>query len=567
MLAVSSAKFRAIIVLLSIILCTPLHAQTITVNPNTLDEPLRQQLVNEYAFFVNGPLTQGLTLTLKEKLFNLGPLSRSLLALITLRMNAEGLLDLDEAIVQTLPDMLEDNPFNVAITSRHILTETAGFAVPSTISSSSPIRRYTTQVRTAAQMAHADDVGWALLMLFLEAKGGTSFEELASTYLLDPTGIKTGISLPRDASPLTAIKNISGSGQLIAEIVRLMIRNRDKNGARFLPSNIYEQLVSHHNWRMHPIGPRRTLGGVMHALNKRTYISPPDLPHSKGGPSFLAFPDQGIAFINLKSVNSAYLEAVSTVADNLFLQAKPDFRLNEAKNLRDAQDRFSGAYVRSDAPSAWLNDRLTVIKSNTLQLEETDAGTLTIQTEGSGLTSYRKIAPFYYKSPSDKELLLSPFRQGGYLVLDGVLYRYVGILGNKTFVLDAFPLVILILLSSIVYIRSKTSLRWRKMAQFSSIGTVMVLTGLAGDYYFWPNAVFHWDMPWLVNLWRTILNIGLALVLSQPLFALAFTKKNEMPEGAAIFIAPFHLALLSIASIALFLIMVAWGIAGEFSAY
>ena len=63
------------------------------------------------------------------------------------------------------------------------------------------------------------------------------------------------------------------------------------------------------------------------------------------------------------------------------------------------------------------------------------------------------------------------------------------------------------------------------------------------------------------------MNAGLALVLSLPLFAVAFTKKNEMPTGATIFIAPLHLALISVSAIALFLTLVAWGVAGEFSAY
>ena len=123
------------------------------------------------------------------------------------------------------------------------------------------------------------------------------------------------------------------------------------------------------------------------------------------------------------------------------------------------------------------------------------------------------------------------------------------------------------LFSSIIYLRSKTSARWRRMALLGTLGVTMVALGLIGELGYWAQAIFVWDMPWLVTLWRTVLNIGLALTLSLPLFAASFTRKGEMPTGALIFIAPLHLAAISAAAIALFLILVAWGVAGEFSAY
>tara|TARA_R110002096_G_scaffold26437_1_gene81611 strand:- start:171 stop:488 length:318 start_codon:yes stop_codon:yes gene_type:complete len=105
------------------------------------------------------------------------------------------------------------------------------------------------------------------------------------------------------------------------------------------------------------------------------------------------------------------------------------------------------------------------------------------------------------------------------------------------------------------------------MGQFGFIGTLLICTGLLCDYLWWPIALFEWDLPVLIYAWRILLNIGLVLVLSLPLFALSFVRHNRMPEGSALMYVPFHLALISIAAVALFLILIAWGMAAEFSAY
>jgi len=543
----------------------PLYAQAITINPDHLQSPVQELTVGEQAFFVNGPFTHGLSDEEAKHLYPLGPMSRTLVSLVTLRMHAAGLFSLDEPIVKTLPNILDENPFQVAITPRHLMTETAGFAALAIKGSDASLSRATTQVRTAGQMAHSDHVGWSVLIAFIEAKAQKPFLVLAKTFLLLPIGQNLTLEKQRHGN-VAGYLGYKGNGAFIAELARLMIRNRDKNGARFLPDDLYAQLVERHNWRMHPIGPRRTLGGVMRTLGEHTYIAPPPAPNSPPSPTFAAFPDQGIAFVTLKGTSRAYFDAVKNIAEESFLPAKADHRLEEAKGLRDAENRFSGIYVRSDAPSAWLKDRLNAIKSDTLQIKETATGAITVTATGR-FGTYEKQAPYYYRAANGEELLLSPYRQGGYLVIDDTLYRYVGILGNKTFVLSLFPLVMLMLFSSVIYIRSKTSPRWRKMALFGTFGALIVGVGLWADYTFWPQAVFVWDVPWLVNIWRLMINVGLAFVLSLPLFAAAFTKKNEMPTGAAIFVVPLHLAMLSISAIFLFLILVAWGMAGEISAY
>jgi len=562
------AFWRGILTVFCLAASAPLYGQAITINPATLDAPLRTKIINERAFFVNGIFTQGLTPNIAATLYRLGPMSRTLVTLTALRMNAAGLLNLDEDIARTLPDLLDENPFRVAITPRHLLTETAGFAVPPVFWPDTPFQNYLTQIRTAGQMTHTDSVGWKLLVFFLEAKGDATLSELISQHVLNDLGdAEYQVHFPPASAQLDQLGVIKANGNLIADIARLSVRNRDKDGIRFLPTDLYKQFVARQNWRMHPIGPRRTLGGVMQDLGERTYISPPTVQGDGDGVTFTAFPDQGITFIYMGKPTQAYFKAIKSIARGYFLPAATDLRLNEARGLHDKDIRFNGNYVRSDTPSAWLKNRLTALESNTLSLSDRGSGTVSVRLNSGELRLYQKKAPYLYETLPEERMILSPYRQGGYLVLDDIIYRYVGILGNKVFVLDIFPLVILVLLSSVIYIRSTVSPRWRKMALFGTLGTLMVGAALAAEYYLWPKAILIWDIPWLVNLWRIILNAGLALVLSVPLFAMSFTRKNEMPQNAAIFTAPLHLALLSISALALFLILIAWGVAGEFSAF
>lgn len=549
-------------------LSVPTVGQAITVNPNTLDPALKAQLVNEDAFFVNGALTQGLTPEMAKTRYRLGSISRTLVTLTTLKMAAAGILDLDEPIARTLPSILDANPFRVAVTPRHILTETAGFAVPPLFGPNVPFQNYLTQVRTAGQMAHTDLVGWRLLTLFLEAKSGDNIKSLFAEHVLNGLpGDDYTLSAPAPDLHLDWLSYLTADGALIAEIARLTVRNRDKNGQRFLPADSYEQFVSHQSWRMHPVGPRRTLGGVMHELGDRTFVSPPDIGGDEKGASFLTFPHQGIAYVSFDTVTAPYLDAVKAVAETHFLPAPVDNRLTEARGLYDKDIRFIGNYIRSDKPSAWLQDRLVTLDNERLILSDRGSGHLTIEF-GSGETLLlEKKAPFLFETLVGDRAILSPYRQGGYLVLNDVLYRYAGVLGNRTFILGLFPIAVMICLSSLIYIRSTVSSRWRKMAMFGSIGTLLILVGVAADYYLWPKAVLLWDMAWLANVWRLVLNAGLALVLSLPLFAISFTKQDEMPTNGAIFLVPAHLALLCFGALMLLLILVSWGIAGEFSAY
>lgn len=535
----------------------PLLAQAVSVLPQSLDPSLRDQLISNETIYVNGPFTYGLTEELAQKKFELGRLRQSVLTLITLRMAAEHVVDLDEAVVRSLPNLIDDNPFRIAITPRHLLTETAGFAVPPSdvpFDKKNPV--FFHQVRSAGQIAHSDPAGWHLLALFLEAKSGKPLKKLTTEYLLK--------AISPEAMASDDLN--TGNGFFIADMVRLLIHNRGRDGARFLPADLYDQLALRHNWRLHPVDPRRALGGILHHTGKRQWLSPPNISGGKG-PTFIAFPKNGIAFIHLGTPNESYMETVFSIADDRFLPPQPDTRFREAEGIYDNGYRFNGLYVRTDAPTAELRDRLRLLANETITLTDLQNGTLQVKASNGQQYVYTKKVPFYYENEVGERLILSPYRQGGYAIYGETAYRYVGPLGSRMFAFDALPVALFVLLTSVLYLRSKVSNRWRKMALFASGGTLLIIATATLDYYYWSTALYQWHMPWLVILWRVLLNIGVALTLSVPLFALSFVKKNELPEGAGVFTAPLHLAAMSIASIVLFLILIVWGLAGEFNAY
>ncbi|UTW59359.1 beta-lactamase family protein [Kordiimonas sp. SCSIO 12603] len=543
------------------------QTQSIAIPPQNLEASLRDQLVSESSFFVNGPLTYGLTQETANRYYSLGKTAKTILALTALRAAEAGLLDINDPVARHLPEILEDNPFKVQVTLQHLLTETAGFATVPIQNSSSPLRYYAKELRTAGQMAHDDIVGWLVLIKLLERSTGTSIDTVIYTHLLNPLGLPIeSIKLPEvvTPSPFQNLLDMKANGQAIAEIVRVLIRNRTKEGAPFLQRYTHDFLIKHHSWRMHPMSDARTLAGVQKRANNRLWLEPAGTDCEKGI-FFQAYPAGDVAFIKIGCPTDAYLNAISTTVENSFLPVETDSRQKELEALYSTA-RFSGLYVRADKPSAWFKDRINFIRDDTLDLSDRGDGTVIID-DGIRQMTYHRTAAFTYASPSGEGVLFSPFKQGGYMLMGDKFYRYVGPLGNKTMVITAVPFVLIVLFSSLFYVKPSFEKPWRRMGQFGSVGTLLVTASIVLEYTVWPTVLFDWQMPWLINLWRFFMNVGLALILSLPLFAISFTRQNKVPAGKAILFVPLHLALLSVAAFAMFLIMVAWGLAGEFSAY
>jgi len=543
-------------------------AQMISLDPDSLPDHVSTKVISYETLLVNGPNTYFGKNTNRIKPIKLGPSLKIALAALTLKMVAAKKINLREPLFYTLPDILENNPFKVAVTPHHVLTETSGFAVPALLSDA-PLKRYATHMRTAGQMAHNDPVGWAILIKFLETKSGKSIHDLFLEHLLLPLGLKASdIDIAQGLTPLQQVYQIAGSPIFIAEIARLMVRNRAVDGKRFLPPALHDMIVKKASWRMHPLSPSRTYGAeIKYKETQRWLETAADI--TGVGPTIMAFPEAGVSFVHLTGKTKTYEETVLNLAAAKFLPVKADSRLAQANRLVP-YERFSGYYVRDDAPSPWLKKRLTGIANEQIYIRERPDGALLVMDNAKDNKTpslYYKKAPFQYVRPDGNTITLSLYKSGGYLLRGEVLYRYTSILGNKFLVITLFPFVIIALLSSGFYGTHKTDPAWRKMGLYGVTGTLLVCAGLLCDYLWWPSALFIWDMPFLVNIWRTSLNIGLMLVLSMPLFALSFTRENRMPDGLALVFAPLHLGIISVAAVALFLILVAWGVAGEFTAY
>jgi len=544
-------------------------AQTMMVSPDGLDDETRAILVSENSFYVAGLATYGPETHQIEgnsgAYYKLGGAGKLILAMATLRLAEKGDLKLDERIAITVPDILEQNPFRVAVTPRHLLTETAGFAVPPLVNDTLPLKRYAAHVRTAGQVAHHDPVGWGILISFLEQKAKRPLPMILQDEVLTPLGLASTALQIEGAHPILIQKNMSGTVALIAEVARILVRNQDKGGKRYLLPNAYEQLVNRHSWRMHPLGPSNTIGLSIKIASGQQWIQ--TLSVASGGVTIMAFPSVGISFVQLQGLPNHFATTVEALAKERFLPST-DAMMNDAKRLVEAF-RPAGVYVPSDQPSLWLKNRLELIANHTVSLRDDENGTITLKRNGSkqGRVEhvYNRKAPFYYESPLGGSLTLSPFKQGGYMVIDNLLYHYAGVLGDPRFVIDLVPVFILLLFSTAYYYRSAITPVWRRMAAIAVSGTLFIIFGIACEYFFWPKAQFVWDMPWLITLWRIILNVGLALILSMPLFTLSFARQNKMPSGSiAILFVPLHLGMISIAAVSLFLVLVAWGIAGTF---
>ncbi|PCI63400.1 MAG: hypothetical protein COB37_04685 [Kordiimonadales bacterium] len=554
------------------VLCSSgaLSAQAIVINPNNIEEAQRNQLVSGETFFVNGPFTNGLTAEMAARTVRLGPVGRTLLTVLTVRMAQDGLLSMDEGVEPALPHLLDEHPFQVAVTPRFILTETAGFSIPVAVNKHSEFSHYLTSARTPSQLANTDSVAWALLFEFLEIKGGQPLDKLISKYVLTPMGLPDdSVTIDPDGNSLWRFTEIQGTGNLVAELARLMIRNRAANGNRFLEPSDFSLLTRQYAWRFHPLGETRTLGGVLHHTGDRPWLSPPEEISAKPGASFMAFPDQGVAFVTLTGLTDDFKTAVYDLSAAKFLPPPPDNRSADTRLIKLSKDiSFTGTYLRTDAITAWLQDRLSAVGEQTITVRDPSNGRLYVKNgEASPETEYVFKEPFHYVAADGAALTFSTYGLGAYVSSDDIKYGHMGLLGSKFFVLTLIPYVLGMLLTVVFYIPSKVNATWRNMGRVGTVGVLLVTGGVACEYYLWPQVLFDQGMPSLVILWRLLLNIGLMCVISIPMYVILINKTRSIPSGIAIITVPLHLALLSFAAIALLIITMAWGVAGEFGAY
>lgn len=574
-------------------------AQPIVLRPDDVLPALQNPMENDdgqenkdkaVLFYINGPTVHGLSADDANRFFHMGRLARLSLSFVALRLADRGALDLDTALHHILPELVEDPAFTIVPKVVHLLSETGGYAVPPWYSKdwnaadrlqpTQRLRPYVMRLRRAGQMPHDDPVGWALLAMVLEQASSRSLRDLITAELLRPLGYDSeAISWPGDESENTLftlpsafqpVLSFEAKGAVLADIARLVVRNRLPGGGRYLTPESHSLLANRVLWHMHPMASVRTAGLIADKRHGRTRLSLPG-PVCGTDSSLIAYPAAELVFVHLSMtgwhqatdcrISRLWHRTTEAIAEHYIPPQNPSRQMEAARKLVPPQN-LSGFYVRDDAPTAWLKLRLNRIREATVFVADHGASGLEIRRNGS-VRRFDPAAPYHFTDKDGGTLTFSQAHGRGYFVMDGHLYRHVGVLGDERLVLAPFPWVLLILLTSVFYWRHPKK-PWRRMGRFGATGTAMFGAGLLMELHFWPYALLLQDEPLAVLGWRLLLNGGLMLILTLPMFALSFARKGEMPAGIGIFLGPLHLTLLTAAALVLFLLTVAWGLAGTF---
>jgi|GEM_PF-1467687 len=544
------------------------------------------------AFYINGHDVHGMTDEIANTYYPLGDAAKFMLALVALRLADKGVISLDEPVAKAMPDLLDFNPFEVAITPRHLLSESAGFAKPVTDMNDAPLNYYLIKSRGAGQISLHDPIGWRLLLAFLESRTGKGGGQLFAEELLQPMGMPDKALMPIRSSvpnytdvPFT---DAAIRGDALAALARLLLVNEDASGASFLARETHALLVSDPLWQMHPMGFAALAGTRRLQSGSQQWV---EVGSCRTGFVAMAFPQAGIVYVRPEAVEGADGKPHGTCSGSRF---RDIVLANAAANIPIFWDRdkattqaesliepevLGGRYQCANV-SAWVKERVEGSATCRLNARVINDGSVKIDLKwpaGAGFESgaplsqsFKRVVPYAYRgSTAEPALIFSPYRAGGYAYIGDKAYVRVGVLGYfRTIAGKYIPLMIVILLTGALHIRSKTSVQWRRFGCLATAGAFLVGFGLYAEWHWWPTVLYDMQMPGLITLWRTGLNVGLMLLLALPMLSMTFIRQQNMPErGFALLFAGPHLGLMSLAAISLFLTTIIWGIAGTFTAY
>lgn len=577
----------SILMLLSVV-AFPAHAQSIALRAVDI-EPYTSALGNTtILIYINGPQAHAFNAPLSETPTLVSDdVTKLILTLITLRIIDQGQLTLDMPLSAIIPDVIEANPFERAVTLRHLLQETAGYATPPNVLKKAvrenfvpdkKLAKFIIKQRSAGQLSSHDPVGWAALIRALETATSASMNTLIQQHVLEPLAlpithlILNHQSLSGSEMPVA----ISLSPSAATAIVRLLVHNQTAGKTQYLARETYAMWTSGVDaHKIHPLAPASALGingyhreGInwFNGLNSRC-ASPA---------AFTAFPREGSALLVIKTKNTEVCaqetaQQIGIQVAQQFFPKHADPRAAQARAVKPPSE-LSGRYVRADTTPAWLGERLDLMSREWFSIGRYTSGSL-VQTLPDGQARpFRATSSYVYEmadpfNDTGETLIFSPFKLGGYIQTDDGLYRRADILGIVNPLKRLMPWMLIILASAGIYMFISKNKAWRNMAKFSAIGALLISGGLYLELTWWPHILYESDMPWLVNVWRVALNIGIMAILTTPLFTVSFSKTENFPEGLMQPLAKVHLILISASAISLFLILVAWGVAGTFSAY
>ena len=541
--------------------------------------------------------------------FPLDRLSTLMTTLTALRLIETGRLLLDGKVGDYLADVDLSGPFDAPVTVRHLMTHSGGFASPYSAFYGIPDGdvaapgRLIHRVRSPGRVTSFDPVGIGLLALVIEAAVGQPFEQVLRRELLDPLALD-GVTIgppERPADGLAPCQVTDGVCDLVrthplvapalglwatpvdlSRLLQALAGGRDRTGATFLKPATRVLLLGEQAMSLHPLVPGVTIGGFEYDALGRRAVGIDSRWRAGSARALWLMPDSDVGLFVLAEASPAIAPGehageaarrvraadllVADLALRLALRFLPPTPRGLHPRLADVSTTTppTGRYVEAWRPSPWLGYRL--LQTPLSAVTVSDLGEAGLAVNGPGHHSvYRQQAPYLYVNEADHQLAFSVDDAGAFLSLPplGRLYRKADLRGDPALMLYPAPIAFAVLLTAAIYLRRGVNRLWRRMALFAVGGAGLLLIGLASELAYYQSVWLEQGIGWPVVAWRAAINVGLAALLTLPLFAIQFSRRDIMPSGAGLLAGSLHLTALTAAALTLFALAIAWGVAGE----
>ncbi len=524
----------------------------------------------------------------EQQMVSMGKLSGILWNIAAMRLIDQGSFSPDEPVVLMIDDFEVASPFREIITVRHLLAGTAGFAIPPWYSSKfgytssremmkaeGDWRKHIIPVSKPGLVGRDDPVGQALLAKAVVSNWGENYAKSLQDLVFTPLGIAVEnvqvpdqLNTPYDSffSPTLDIKI---SGGAFAKILEVLSNNKLDDGEPFLSLVNYTALMKGQGWRVHPLGPGRSYGFALSAIEGRRTASL--LPSSElsriSSPAsgLIVFPDVGIV---LAMTDGEYggaelkdkLNHIATLIAKEFIPRTNYFRERKEMETLDEVRPREGYFMLDDAATSWLGEKLFLAKYySPYIIVKREHVTVSY---GGVQTLYNRLEPRVYQNADGSKLYVSD-TSGGYIAFGGKLFRYTGALGNPFLLISPILICLITLCTAGIYWKSARGKDWRRFAQWSVVGALLLASGLIMEVWYYPTLWVEEQMGLAVFLWRAIFNIGLMLILTVPMFAWRFGKRNVFHKDVKQILLGSHVIVIAASALILTLLSVAWGLAGE----
>lgn len=545
--------------------------------------------------------------------FPLDRLSTLMTTLTALRLIETGRLLLDGEVGDYLADVDLSGPFDAPVTVRHLMTHSGGFAAPYSAFYDAPDGdvpapgRLIHRVRSPGRVTSFDPVGIGLLALVIEAAVGQPFEQVLQRELLDPLAlagvtigpptlisggladglapcqVAAGVCDPVRTHPLVApALGLWATPVDLSRLLQALAGGRDRTGTTFLKPATRVLLLGEQAMSLHPLVPGVTIGGFEHDALGRRAVGIDSRWRAGSARALWLMPDSDVGLFILAEASPAIapgevageaarrVRAADLLVADLTLRLALRFLPPTPRGLHPRLAELTqptpptGRYVEAWRPSPWLGYRL--LQTPLSAVTVSDLGEAGLAVNGPGHHSvYRRQAPYLYVNEADHQLAFSVDDAGAFLSLPplGRLYRKADLRGDPALMLYPAPIALAVLLTAAIYLRRGVNPLWRRMALFAVGGAGLLLVGLASELAYYQSVWLERGLGWPVVAWRAALNVGLAALLTLPLFAIQFSRRDIMPSGAGLLAGSLHLTALTAAALTLFALAIAWGVAGE----